>query len=109
MLLPACLRYQTEVAEAIEAAEDCGVESPEQANLLRELVESVSSLRKAALNLDEAVAGQPDGAAMAHAKYQRDVVIPAMAELRKAADTLELMVADEYWPLPKYREMLFIR
>jgi glutamine synthetase len=32
-----------------------------------------------------------------------------MAELRRVGDKLELMVADKYWPLPTYREMLFIR
>jgi hypothetical protein len=30
-----------------------------------------------------------------------------MAEVRESCDALELMVADEKWPLPKYREMLF--
>jgi len=30
-----------------------------------------------------------------------------MAEVRKACDALELLVADDCWPLPKYREMLF--
>jgi len=31
----------------------------------------------------------------------------AMAEVRASCDALELLVADEAWPLPKYREMLF--
>ena len=31
----------------------------------------------------------------------------AMAAVREACDALELVVADELWPLPKYREMLF--
>jgi glutamine synthetase len=30
-----------------------------------------------------------------------------MAEVRKVCDALELSVGDDYWPLPKYREMLF--
>jgi glutamine synthetase len=30
-----------------------------------------------------------------------------MAEVRKVCDALELAVGDDYWPLPKYREMLF--
>ncbi len=33
---------------------------------------------------------------------------PAMAELRRTVDALELLVDDGCWPLPKYREMLFI-
>ena len=31
----------------------------------------------------------------------------AMAAVRESCDALELIVGDEYWPLPKYREMLF--
>jgi glutamine synthetase len=39
----------------------------------------------------------------------KEAVIPAMADLRKTADKLETVVADDIWPLPTYREMLFIR
>ena len=38
-----------------------------------------------------------------------DTVIPAMEKIRTHIDKLELMVDNEMWPLPKYREMLFIR
>lgn len=37
----------------------------------------------------------------------RDIIV-AMANLRKTVDALEHIVADENWPLPKYREMLFL-
>ena len=38
-----------------------------------------------------------------------DTLIPLMVEVRTHADALELLVADELWPLPKYQEMLFIK
>ncbi|MDO4334429.1 MAG: glutamine synthetase III [Bacteroidales bacterium] len=38
-----------------------------------------------------------------------DDIVPAMEEIRKSIDALELMVDNEIWPLPKYRELLFIR
>ena len=38
-----------------------------------------------------------------------DTVFPLMDEIRYHIDKLELMVDDELWPLPKYRELLFIR
>ena len=38
-----------------------------------------------------------------------DTVVPAMERIRYHIDKLELMVDNEMWPLPKYREMLFIR
>ena len=39
----------------------------------------------------------------------RDSVLPAMNEVRRLGDKLETMVADDLWPLPTYREMLFIK
>lgn len=38
-----------------------------------------------------------------------NTVFPLMDEIRYHIDKLELMVDDEMWPLPKYRELLFIR
>ena len=38
-----------------------------------------------------------------------DEVSPVMEEIRNHIDALELMVDNEIWPLPKYRELLFIR
>ena len=48
-----------------------------------------------------------DGAA--HAAHMRDQVIPAMNAVRLACDKLERIVPNELWPVPTYREMLFIR
>jgi len=46
---------------------------------------------------------------MEEAIYMRDVILPAMAETRRLADTLERLTPDDLWPLPKYSEMLFIK
>jgi glutamine synthetase len=43
------------------------------------------------------------------ARRLADEVRPLMAEAREAADRLEKLVDDELWPLPKYREMLFVK
>ena len=47
--------------------------------------------------------------AHAEAKYLCDKVLPGMLEVRKWADELEQVVADDYWPLPSYMEMCFIK
>jgi glutamine synthetase len=44
-----------------------------------------------------------------HARHFKEAVLPAMQEVRTAADALEALVADDLWPLPTYQEMLFIR
>jgi glutamine synthetase len=36
-------------------------------------------------------------------------VIPAMDALRESGDALECLVPHNVWPLPTYREMLFVR
>ena len=52
-----------------------------------------------------------DGSASAekHAKYFRDKVIPAMVRLRESGDAIECIAPQDVWPLPTYREMLFVR
>ena len=45
----------------------------------------------------------------AQAKHSCDKVLPAMLKVRAAADALEEIVADEYWPMPSYQEILFLR
>jgi glutamine synthetase len=39
----------------------------------------------------------------------RDHIVPAMASVRAAVDKLEKIVPDDLWPLPTYRDMLFIK
>ena len=41
-------------------------------------------------------------------KGKHEEILAAMAEMRQTVDALEKLVPDESWPLPKYREMLFV-
>jgi glutamine synthetase len=49
------------------------------------------------------------GSPLEEAKHHLQEVVPAIAQVRQAADELEGMVADDLWPLPTYQEMLFIK
>jgi len=80
-----------------------------QRELLAEVTAGAESLRSAAVDLDRTVAAEAAGDLPARAAHMRAAVLPAMTELRRAADRLELLVDDALWPLPTYREMLFIR
>ena len=44
-----------------------------------------------------------------HAKYMRDIIVPPMVKLRDLGDQIEVVVPHEVWPLPTYREMLFVK
>jgi glutamine synthetase len=109
MILPAALRYQTEVAGAVATAKAAGIEVSTQTDLLRTLTAVISDLQSATADLDAALAHHATGDPHAHTKHARDKIIPAMNATRAAGDTLEGLVADDLWPLPTYREMLFIK
>ena len=109
MILPAAVRYQGEVATAVNAAKAAGVDCGAQLDHLKALTATLTTFQKALAALEHAQAHHADGDAYAHAKYMLDGILPKMVDLRTAADTLETMVADDLWPLPTYREMLFIK
>ena len=109
MILPASLRYQAEVASAVNATKAAGVDNSAQVELLKSLTKTISDFQAAVSSLDKALAHGGDGDPYHHAKYMRDTVLPAMTQVRTLGDKLEMMVADDLWPLPTYREMLFIK
>jgi glutamine synthetase len=109
MILPAALRYQAEVATAVNATKAAGVDNKPQLDLLKALTASISDLQSVVATLDKALHHHPEGDAYAHAQYARDKILPSMNAVRAVGDKLETMVADDLWPLPTYREMLFIK
>jgi glutamine synthetase len=109
MILPASLRYQCEVAQAVTATKAAGVDNSAQADLLKSLTAAITELQGSISALDKALSHHAEGDPYAHAKAARDNVLPAMTRVRTAGDKLETMVADDLWPLPTYREMLFIK
>ncbi len=100
MLLPAAARHV-----ALMLSAQLPELASEAESLISRFVDSIRALESA--NLEE---NQPDDEdILKHAEYIRDVTIPAMDAVRGAADTLEKVVADDLWPLPKYSEILFIK
>ncbi|HWE39970.1 MAG TPA: glutamine synthetase III [Isosphaeraceae bacterium] len=109
-ILPAALRYQAQVAESIAQLKAAGVAVPKsQADGLAELARTIEELQTATAKLAKVADDHVPGDTLAHAKYARDAVIPAMNAVRAAGDKLEGMVAADLWPLPTYQEMLFIK
>jgi glutamine synthetase len=106
-ILPAAVRYQTELANNVAALKAAGVKA-DTADL--EAVSSlITLLRGGLVELKDALAGAHEHEGIEEAAYFRDVVFPAMNKVREAADALEGVVADDLWALPTYQEMLFIR
>jgi glutamine synthetase len=110
MILPAAFRYQEQLARSIQALQSAGGKVPSrQTDLLNKLTGTMDAFQAALDKLDHALNHHADGDPLAHTKYARDHVLSAMVELRKQGDLLETMVADDLWPLPTYREMLFMK
>jgi glutamine synthetase len=104
-VLPAAVRYQTELALNLAALKDAGV--PGDTSSLAEISTPIADLRSALAGLRAALAVHP-GSTEEEAKHAYNVLLPAMTAVRSAADSLEEIVADDLWPLPTYQEMLFI-
>ncbi|MDQ5894027.1 MAG: glutamine synthetase [Actinomycetota bacterium] len=94
------------VAKHLVLLDDADAEllEKESRGLFNELVDKTLALEDAN--------GYPDGLTqegMELALYARDKQLAAMSDVREVADRLERIVADNYWPLPKYSEMMFIK
>ena len=115
-VLPAAKRYQSMLLQNVLSVKQ--VFSEEETNCLNEqdyliirrieqhagaIIEGVEKMNKARAKANH-IENQRERAVAFH-----DTVIPLMEEIRSHVDDLELMVDDELWTLPKYREMLFIR
>jgi glutamine synthetase len=97
MILPAALRHLALISEA-------GVSALE--GEVRGLVEELSTALDA---LEKANAEPTELEGLDLALFARDEQLTKSMAVREAADKLEKVVADDFWPLPKYEEMLFIK
>jgi len=109
-IIPEAAAYTGELGGIISSVESAGAKATTQSALLEEANELLTSLCKATGAL-ESILDKARGISEVHAKAKayHDKVIPAMAEVRKAADGLETIIDANMWPLPTYAEMLFLR
>lgn len=105
VVLPAALRYQTELAHNAAAMEANGL-TPDS-SLLKAVTMLVHRLTASVAALDTAL-DRPAQGSLIDATYAHDVLLSDMLEVRAASDALEAVVADDLWPLPTYQEMLYV-
>lgn len=115
-ILPVATRYQSillenvskvkslfpeDKAEKIAGADMATIEEiADHAHVIKAEVDAMVDARREANKI---------GAEREKAIAYHDTVLPHMDVIRYHIDKLELMVDNEMWPLPKYRELLFIR
>jgi len=109
MVLPACFAYCAMLVESASNAKNAGIAvipQTETANRVARLIQQLQTRRNELVKVIEQAEGMHD-APEKQARLLTSDGAERMAEVRDSCDTLELVVADEQWPLPKYREILF--
>jgi len=109
MVYPAAVRYIEELASAVKKSKDLDLKATGAETMLKTVSEGLDNLGDALENLRKVQSKMKAETAAEQTEEYRDKIIPAMTQLRDSIDFLERYVADDYWPLPIYREMLFVK
>ena len=114
-VIPVAIRYQNTLLENVRNLKDIYSEADfkkmavSQLNLIKCISSDIASAEAYVEKLDkleEKLSKMEEGRKLA-VTYHDDVA-PMLEKIRKHVDSLEMMVDDQMWPLPKYRELLFI-
>lgn len=114
-ILPAVFEYQGKLIETVKnlkeiSGSDFELLSNPHMKIIREISERTSKLQSYVESMIEA---RKNANTAVHAedasKLYCENVFPYLEKLRYESDKLELLVADDLWPLPKYRELLFTK
>ncbi len=115
-ILPIATQYETRLLDNVSkireifSQKECQQLSKGEVEIIRTIAEHISDVRDLAKEMesacDKANALKTD---YAKANAYHDKIIPYIEKIRTMVDDLEMIVDDEMWPLPKYRELLFIR
>ena len=113
-VIPAAIKYQTQLVNNVEGIMDIMSESEGQGfttaqrELIKEISNRFTSIKK---NVEDMIEERKKANLVEDVEKKAiaycDKVKPFFDKIKYDADKLELLVADEYWPLPKLREMLF--
>ena len=115
-IIPVATHYQSQLAKNVHnmrnifPAEKIDRLCGRNMKIIEEIAERIQIIEQGVEDLVEArkVANKIENEREKAVAYH-DTVAPKMEEIRYHIDKLELIVADELWTLPKYRELLFIR
>jgi len=112
-ILPAAIKYQNVLIQNIQGLKDIGIEESGYANqkhIATKISEHISNISSSVESMIEArkAANKVEDSREKAIAYC-DKIKVHFDKIRYHVDKLELLVDDEFWELPKYREMLFLR
>lgn len=115
-ILPAATRYQNTLLDNADRitrlfpTEKAAELAAPDLNTIEEMARNMAAIRaEVAKMVDARRTANRISSERERAIAYHDTVVPPMEKIRYHIDKLELMVDNEMWPLPKYRELLFIR
>jgi glutamine synthetase len=114
MILPAAVKYQNMLLENIVGLKNLNISTSlyeSQQAVLEKISEHINAISK---NVEAMIEARKKANEISNTRdraiaYCDDIKIKYFDTIRYHADKLELMIDDSIWPLPKYRELLFIR
>ncbi len=109
MVLPSAARYLRDLAEAAERSASIGLEAEGVKATAEEVSGLIDKLREAVGTLIAQNKDKGGEATEEKARHMREGVLPAMNAVRHWGDRLERAAPADSWPLPTYREILFVK
>jgi glutamine synthetase len=106
-IYPAATRYLGDLSSSVMAAKDAGVDL--STATIEKVAELISTMMASVESLRDALAQHDFASTDAHMQHCAVTIRGLMEDVRTSADALEMEVADDMWPFPKYQEMLFIK
>lgn len=110
-ILPAACKFKSELAEGIIASETLlgkSLAQTEQKAILKTLSQHIEKSIKLSSEIESLRQNALNQSPLKRAKAFGVQILDKCEELRNVIDTIEGMVDDDIWPLPKYREILFL-
>ncbi|WP_226389018.1 glutamine synthetase III family protein [Penaeicola halotolerans] len=110
-IIPTAVAYQNKLIENANGLKGLGLDAKSVIETIQEISKHIDQIK---VNVDAMVAARRklnlEQDSVKRAKgYFKDVKDKYFEKIRYSVDKLELLVDDEYWPLVKYREMLFLK
>ena len=109
-ILPSCIEYIEKIAKTITTLNSIipQTDTKAESSILKELSFNVNNLKTSLDNLEEKLYFvEKENDAEKKSILFRDNLVPLMKKVRENVDTLEMLVAKDYWPLPSYGDLIF--
>ena len=109
MILPSAVRFLSELLTTAERADELGMKLGgvlKTAAQVNDLIDRLTDCIAVLAEKNQELGGDD---VVSKAEHMRRNIVPAMNAVRDVVDRLERIVPDDLWPVPTYRDMLFVK